>query len=194
MHQQTHAESNWKDAAIQQSFATLYPIVSEFLQREYEFEVQVNYDLYHRIAACFTGTKVQLGRYVPDELKTYLALHLFGVAVQLATCSDEVASEAFMDRSFPAYIDARGDRRTMVLFDQQATEYAAQVLVAMRKEELIPWLTALAGADRLFSEDVFTGTRSRDFTDCRNEAGPSPINPRKIPDLSLREVAPRSST
>lgn len=194
MQQQTHAESNWKDATIQQSFDTLYPMVTEFLHKEYGFEVQENYDLPHRIAAHFTGTKVELGRYVSTELKTYLALHLFGVSVQLAECSDAAAGEAFMDRSFPRYKDERGERTSLVLFDQQATEYAAQLLVALRKEELIPWLTALAGADRLFAEDKLTGSGGKGFPDCRKETGPSPISPRKIPELPLRKVESRCTT
>jgi hypothetical protein len=194
MQQQTHAESGWENSAIKQSFNTLYPLVTEFLHKEYGFEVQENYDLPHRIAAHFTGTKVELGRYVPAELKTYLALHLFGVSVQLAECSDTVAGEAFMTRSFQPYLNERGEGRSLVLFGQQATEYAAQLLVALKREELIPWLTALAGADRLFAEDKFTGSRWKSFDDCRKEAGPSPINPRQIPELSLREVASRYST
>jgi hypothetical protein len=189
--QQTQAESNWEDAAIRQSFVTLYPLVTEFLRKEHGFEVEENYDLPHRIAAHFTGTKVELGRYVSTELKTYLALHLFGIAVQLAECSDVAAAEAFMDRSFPSYIDERGEHRSLVLFDHQATGYAAQLLMTMQKEELIPWLTALAGADRLFAEDKFSGSGRKGFPDCRKEAGPSPISPRKIPELSLRQVASR---
>jgi hypothetical protein len=180
--------------ALPESFATLLPVVSEYLKKEYGFEVHDAPEFSHRTALGFSGNRLNLSDYVRVELKTYLSLHLFGVAVQLAECLDARERDQAVARLCQTRLDHRGEYRPLILFDQRATEYAAQVLVELNKSELIPWLSALAVADRLFAEDQLTGKGTKGFDEFRAEVTPAPLTPRPIPSVTLQAITTRYST
>jgi hypothetical protein len=186
--------NKWNNTALSESFATLLPVVSEYLKKEYGFEIHDAPDFRHRTALGFSGNRLDLSEYVSVELKTYISLHLFGVAVQLAECLDARERDQAVARICQTRLDHRGNDRPLILFDQRATEYAAQVLVELNKSELIPWLSALAVADRLFAEDQLTKNGTKGFNEFRAEVTPAPLTPRPIPSVTLQSITTRYAT